>query len=488
MSDQIPLSDPDLSADEVQAVKAALQLTKLSGGELVERFEAAFARRLGRRHAVAVASGTLGMLLALKAQGIGPGDEVITSSYSWRETAHAIVLAGARPVFSEIDYWSGTLATNLIAPRITERTKAIIAANTNGHPAPWGPLRELSEHRGIPLIEDSTEAIGSTYRSAPVGSFGRCSVFDFSHPAAITCGEGGMVATDDDSLAATIRHLRSRRGDERGSVVMGAFPPIQAAMSEVAAALGLAQLTRIDEVLLNRQRIEQLYYRHIRSFEGIKDPYTAPEADEVHWLLYVVHLGTRFTRSGRDAIVEDLRQAGIDAAAYAHPLHTQRHYIDLGHRRSDLPVTEKVADRALALPLHKNLSESQIAFIVATRKDASANGGAGAPHSRSQGPPKPHITLLPIGTIITAEPGTTLLSALTGAGVALDHRCGGGASCGTCHLFVQSGIKTVSRMGPGESGMLDAIPGVGSKSRLACQTRLGTDDIAVELLSFASGR
>jgi perosamine synthetase len=374
----IPLSDPHITAAEIEAVSQVLGSPRVSAGPAAEAFERAFAAYCGRKYAVAVSSGTMGMLLVLKAHGIGPGDEVIASAYSWRETAHAIALAGATPVFADIDYWAGTLAPAKAEACITDKTRAIVACNNNGHPAPWAPFRELASARGLILIEDSTEAIGSVYKGQRVGSFGDCAVFDFSQPGPITCGEGGMIVTDDETTAFAIRRLRSRLPQERSSVVVAAVAPYQAAMSDLSAALGLAQLNRIDEILALRKVVEGLYFKYIKSFEGIKDPYIAPDVDEVHWFLYTVHLGTRFSRSSRDAIVEDLKTEEIEAVAYSHPLHLQRHYFDLGHRRGSLFVTEKVADRAVALPFHPHLTETQIAFIVETMKDASINIGAGA--------------------------------------------------------------------------------------------------------------
>lgn len=379
MQTSLLLSDPDISAAELEAVSAVLQSPQLSGGPVAVEFETAFAEYTGRKHAVAVSSGTLGILLTLRAYGVRPGDEVIASPHSWRETAHAIVLSGASPRFADIDYWAGTLAPDKAELRITSNTRAIIAGNTNGHPAPWAEFRDLADRRGLVLIEDSTEAIGSVYRGAHVGSFGDCAVFDFSQPGALTCGEGGMIVTDDDDVASKLRSLRSHRSDERSSVVIGATAPYQAGMSDLAAALGLAQLRRIDEILARRKRIERWYFEYVKSFEGIKDPYIAPEVDEIHWFLYLVHLGTRFSRSSRDAIVEDLRTERIEAAPYSRPLHLQRHYFDLGFRRGDYPVTEKVADRAVALPFHAHLDEDQIAFVAGTMKDASINVGAGSP-------------------------------------------------------------------------------------------------------------
>jgi len=378
MPSRIVLSDPDLSNAELQAVQDVLQQENFSYGEIGEKFEEAFASKVARRDAVAVSSGSMGLRLVLQALGIGPGDEVVCSSHSWKETAHAIATVGARPVFAEIDYWSGTLDATRVEARITDRTRAIVASNTNGHPAPWGDLEALAAKTGIVLLEDSTEAIGSSWKNRPVGSFGRASVFDFSHPSVLACGEGGLITTDDELLASRLRCLRGRRPDERASVVASGVPSFQAGMSEISAALALAQLNRLDGILLRRQHTERLYQKHIRSFEGIKDPYLSPDATEVHWMLYVVHLGKRFTRSSRDAIVDDLRTSGIEAAAYSVPLHTQRAYVDQGYRRGDFPTTERIADRAVALPLHRNISEEQIAFIVSTMKDASVNVGAGA--------------------------------------------------------------------------------------------------------------
>jgi perosamine synthetase len=374
----IPLSDPDITLAEIGAVDALLRSPRISSGPVTEAFEAAFAAYLGRKYAVAVPSGTLGLLIALRALDIGPGDEVIASAHSFRETAHAISLAGARPVFADIDYWAGTLVPAKVEARITGKTKAIVAGNANGHPAPWSELRAIAVQHRLALLEDSTEAIGSRYKGELVGTFGDASVFDFSQPSALTCGEGGMVVTDDIDLAVTLRRYRSHRLDERSSVVVSATAPYQAGMSDLSAALGLAQLNRLNEILERRRLVEHLYYHHVQSFEGIKDPYVGPDVTEVNWFLYLVHLGTRFTRSSRDAIVEDLRVEKVEAAAYCNPLHLQRHYFDLGYRRGDLLVTEKIADRAVALPFHTHLTDDQIAFIVETMKDASINVGAGS--------------------------------------------------------------------------------------------------------------
>jgi perosamine synthetase len=374
----IPLSDPDISLLELDAVADVLKSPRLSQGPAVASFESAFATYVDRKHGVATASGTLALLIALKAMGIGPEDEVIASPYSWHQIAHAVALCGAKLVFADIDYWSGTLLPEKVEAKITTNTRAILVGNTNGHPAPWLAMREVATRHGLRLIEDSTEAIGSTYQGRRVGGFGDCAIFDFSQPSALTCGEGGMVVTDDPELASKIRYLRSRRMDERFSVVVTGHAPYQAGMNELTAALALTQLQRIDQILDRRKQVEETYYDYVKSFEGIKDPYIGPDVTEVHWFLYLVHLGTRFSKSSRDAIVNDLHTEKIEAAAYCQPQHLQAFYTNQGYRKGDFLVTEKVADRIIALPFHAHLSEDQVGFIVQTAKDASVNIGAGS--------------------------------------------------------------------------------------------------------------
>jgi perosamine synthetase len=375
----IPLNDPDITEAELDAVQAVLSGTRLSNGPMVGKFEAAFGEYLGRKYAIAVPSGTIGLQLTLLGMGIGPGDEVICSPYSFRETVHAVSLAGARPVFVDIDYWAGTIVPEKVQKAITEKTKAIIGTNNNGHPAPWPALREVVKGTRIALIEDSTEAIGSRLKDQLVGTFGDVSIFDFAQPSLLTCGEGGMIVTDDVDIAVAARRYRSHRLDELNSIVVTMAPSMQAQMSDVSAALGLTQLQRLEEILEKRRLIEHFYFKHVSSFEGIKDPYMAPDVTEVNWFLYAVHLGTRFSKSSRDAIIEDLQVEHVEAAPYCTtPLHLQRHYFELGYRKGGFLVTEKVADRAVALPFHAHLTEDQIEFIVATMKDASINVGAGS--------------------------------------------------------------------------------------------------------------
>lgn len=378
----ISLYEPECGERELQLVNAVLQSTRWGDGPMLESFERAFAGWVGRRHAVAVGSGTLGTWIALRALGIGPGDEVVCATHSWHQVAQAITLAGATPVFADINYWTGSLSPEKAALKIGPRTRAILAGNTNGHPADWRALRALADAHGVALIEDSSEALGSRYLGQTVGTFGDVSVFDFSQPSALCTGEGGMLVTDDDALVHELRYLRQRRLSDRHSVSVGSRVPLQAGMSELTAALGLAQLTGLDERLAARKQVEVWYHQQMQSFEGVKPPYLAENVDEVHWMLYVVHLGKRFTASARAQMIDDLRAGGIEAAAYSHPLHQQHHYMEasgaIGHQRGLLRDTDRIGDRALALPLHTQMDATQVQYIVTTLKDTATNVGAGA--------------------------------------------------------------------------------------------------------------
>jgi dTDP-4-amino-4,6-dideoxygalactose transaminase len=380
--ESISLFEPECGPREIELVNAVLQSSRWGDGPMLEGFEQAFAGWVGRKYAVAVGSGTLGTWIALRAMGIGPGDEVICTSHAWHQVAQAITLAGATPVFSDINYWTGSLNPEKAALKITPNTRAILAGNTNGHPADWDALRALADAHDLKLIEDSTEALGSRYKGRTVGSFGDVAVFDFSLPSALCTGEGGMLVTDDDNLIHELRYLRQRRIADRNSVSVGSRVPLQAGMSELTAALGLAQLAELDERLAMRKEVEGWYLTHMESFEGVKPPYISEDADEVNWMLYVVHLGKRFTLSARAQMIDDLKSCGVETAAYSHPLHQQFYYMNtggaIGHQRGLLRDTDRIGDRALALPLHTQLDDEQVKYIVKTLKDTATNVGAGA--------------------------------------------------------------------------------------------------------------
>lgn len=376
--DWLALSDPDIGTDEMEQALLTLRSPQLSMGPKVAEFERAFAAWVGRPQGVAVSSGTLGACLLLKAWGVGMGDEVITTGYAWHQVAHAIALVGATPVLVDIDYWSGCIDPASAERAIGPRTRVLLASNVNGHPADWAALRALADRHGLKLLEDSTEAIGSRYQGRHVGTFGDAAVFDFSQPSALCTGQGGMLLCNDAGLADELRYLRERRVDDRRSVSVGSRVPWQAGMGELEAAVGLAQLGRIGDILLRRKRVEACYHGEMQSFEGIKPPYLADQVDEVHWMLYQVHLGKRFTASARNQLIEDMASNNLSTAAFCQPLHQQFFYQQQGWKRGALPNTERIADRSMVLPFHGHLDADHIRFIVKTLKDASVNVGAGA--------------------------------------------------------------------------------------------------------------
>ncbi len=405
----------------------ALASQRLSQGPRVEAFEEAFARYTGRSYAVAVSSGTAGLLLALKAYGIGPGDEVLAAAYSWRETAHAIMLAGATPVFVDVDYWSGVMVPGKVALRITPATRAILAGNTNGHPAPWHALARTGYGALAGAARGLERGHRLEYQNRIVGSFGDCAVFDFSQPASLCCGEGGMVVTDDADIARALRSsTRSPSGRARllrRQRARALSVDNERAVGGRGASCSLRESARFSS---SARYIEGVYFEHIKSFEGIKDPYVAPEVDVAHWLLYLVHLGTRFSRSACDAIVEDLRRERIEAyallpaAAHCSAITWMQ---DPANRPRQTAVTEKLADRAIALPFHRHLSEEQIAFIVSTlegciderrrrRRDLLTAGSFSIISGESE---MPNMTVMPINKTVPAAEGASILQAMLAA-------------------------------------------------------------------------
>lgn len=374
----LELSDADISNAEISVLSSMLEDANLSDGRMTEAFEDAFARYTGRDYAIAFNSPGMALYVLMQALGYGESDEVICGPYSWYQTPNAIALAGAKPVFSDIDYWSHCLSPKKAADKVTENTRAIMVNNANGQPADWDKFQELAKEKGLFLIEDSSEAIGSIYRGKKVGSFGDASLFAFAQPGPLVCGEGAMIVTDDKELYIKMRHMRKREDGDDFSVVITGTLPYNCGMHNLTAALGLVQLKRIDSILESRKKIEALYADAIQFFEGIKPPYTADGVEEIHWFTYSVHLGTRFTASARNAILEDLHENGIEARDFCRPTYIQQYFVERGIRKGECGVCEKVADRSVALPFHAGLDKDRIDFIIETLKDAATNTGAGA--------------------------------------------------------------------------------------------------------------
>lgn len=373
-NDDIPLSRPDLSEIEIEAVLDVLRSGRLSIGPVQEEFEALVARRTGRSHAVAVSSGTAGLHLSLIALGVGPGDEVITTPFSFIASANAILYVGATPVFVDIDSQSLNMNPAKLQAAITSKTKAILAVEAFGNPVHMDDYRRIAAQNEIPLIEDACEGLGGAWRDRPIGSFGRVAVFGFYPNKQITTGEGGMIVTDDDTLADLCRSLRNqgRRtptiddSTDAGSWLAHERLGYNYRLSEVAAAIGVGQMKRLNHLLDSRREVAETYMRHLMGNEFLVLPTIEPAVD-MSWFVFVVRLTEEFNAHERDRIIMGMRRHDIGAAAYFPCIHLQPFYRELfGHTPGDFPVAERISQRTIALPFHNRLTERECDLVSQT--------------------------------------------------------------------------------------------------------------------------
>ncbi len=374
MSETIPLSLPDITDDEVRAVIGTLRSGRLSMGPRIEEFERLVASRVRRPYAIAVSSGTAGLHLALASLGVGPGDEVITPAFSFVASANCILYVGARPVFVDCDPRSLNMRPRDVEAKITERTKAIIAVEVFGNPAGMPELAKLSMKYEIPLIEDSCEGLGGRLGRDPIGAFGRVAVFGFYPNKQVTTGEGGMIVTHDDHLADTCRSMRNHgRAPKTAAHASGLGTRIDHErigfnyrMSEITAALGAAQMKRIDNLIEARQHIAESYTRRLMGNSDLMIPTVEPETF-MSWFVYVVRLSDRFTEDDRDEVIEGLRRHEIGASNYFPPIPLLSFYQRMfGYKPGDFPVAESISHRTIALPFFPQMTDREVDLVCQT--------------------------------------------------------------------------------------------------------------------------
>ncbi|MCA9298489.1 MAG: DegT/DnrJ/EryC1/StrS family aminotransferase, partial [Phycisphaerales bacterium] len=353
---EIPLSRPDITDAEINAVVETLRSGRLSIGPRLQAFEDAVARRASCRHAVGVSSGTAGLHLVMRALGIGPGDEVITTPFSFVASANAILYVGAKPVFVDIDTRTLNMVPALVERAVTPRTRAILAVDVFGNPTHMDRYASIAAQHEIPLIEDCCEALGSTLRGRPAGSFGRVGVFGFYPNKQITTGEGGMIVTDDERLANACRSMRNqgRPVDAPTSVGLTGLLHVTLGynyrLSEIAAAMGVEQMARLDQMLERRRAVANAYIERLAGNTELVLP-TMTEEASISWFVFVVRLSTEYAEEERDRILSGLLNHEIGAATYFPPIHLQPFYRSMfGFERGAFPVTESVASRTIALP------------------------------------------------------------------------------------------------------------------------------------------
>ena len=367
---EIPLSRPDLSVLEERLVLEAMRSERLSIGPMQEQFEEMVAQQAGCRHGVAVSSGTVGLHLALTALGIGPGDEVITTPFSFIASANCILYAGATPVFCYICPKSLNMDPSALESAITPRTRGVVAVETLGNPRHMDAYATICARHGIPLIEDSCEALGTRYRSRPCGSFGRVGVFGFYANKQITTGEGGMIVTDDDGIADLCRSLRNHgrpidMGGSLGSWLHHERLGFNARLSELNCAMGVAQMRRLETLIERRRDVAAIYMNRLMDSRALVLP-TVEDGCEMSWFVFVVRLATDYSHLERDRILRGLRQHDIGCADYFPCIHLQAPYRQRGFTPGMFPIAESVSQRTIALPFHSRLSEREVDLVCQT--------------------------------------------------------------------------------------------------------------------------
>ena len=377
----IPMSCPDLTAAEADAVRDVLESNHLSLGPRLPEFEAAFASRIGRSHAVAVSSGTAALHLAVLASGIGKGDLVITSPFSFIASANCLLYEGAIPVFVDVDPVTGNIdparvdaaVSDLAGGREGRRwlprsvrdsirpdvaARAILPVHAFGQPADMTAIAETADRHGLIVIEDACEAIGSAHRGRETGTYGVASCFAFYPNKQMTTGEGGMLATDSDEVANICRSLRNQGRDVFDAWLSHSRLGYNYRLTDIACALGIVQLGRLDDMLARRAQVAAWYHDRLRDVARVTLPAVVPSTTRMSWFVYVVRLESR---DERRAVMRTLADAGIPSRPYFTPIHLQPFYVEtFGYRQGDFPITEMLGECSLALPFSSVMTEQQV--------------------------------------------------------------------------------------------------------------------------------
>jgi perosamine synthetase len=359
----IPLARPVLGEAEERAVIDVLRSGQLSLGPRVGEFERLFAARVGAQLASAVSSGTAGLHLALRAVGVGEGDEVLTSPFSFVASANAALYERARPVFADIDPLTLNLDPASAAAAVTERTKALLPVHIFGYPADLPAFERLAERHGLAIVEDACEALGAAHADGtPVGGRGHPAVFGFYANKQLTTGEGGMVTLSDPAMKERIDSERNQgRAPDMGWLDHDRLG-FNYRLSDIACALGIAQLERLEEMLTGRVGVASLYREALAGIEGLDLPCLDRGGDVRGWFVFVVQLPRGVDR---DETVRALMAEGIQSKPYLPAIHLMSFYRErFGHREGEFPVCEDVAARSLALPFFPEMSEGQVARVA----------------------------------------------------------------------------------------------------------------------------
>lgn len=370
--DYLPFSPPDITEADIEAVTAVLRSGWITRGPECERFEKALASYTGAHHAVVVSSATAGLFLTLKLAGIGNGDEVITSPYTFAATANVIIHTGAKPVFADVDEDTLNIDPEEILKKITPRTKAIIAVHFAGHPADLVAIREIAMFNRLLLIEDAAHAIGAALGNEKIGSGKNPSVFSFHAVKNITTAEGGAVLTNDEALAKRLR-LLSLHGQTKD-----AFEKLKAGnwqyditvagykfnMTDIQAALGRSQLERIEEIRKKRLAISRAYTEFLKNYDFVKIPVVKKGAKHA-WHLYPIKIDFSALSIDRDGFIRALAAENISSNVHFIPVHTMSFYrTTFGYEPYDFPVAYENYLKEVSLPIHSRMVESDVNDVI----------------------------------------------------------------------------------------------------------------------------
>ena len=365
MTAPIPLARPNITDAEIEAVVAVLKTPMLSLGPQLPAFEEAFAQYCGTNEAVACSSGTAGLHLLMLALGVGPGDEVITTPFSFVASANCALMAGADVVFADLDPDTWNIDPERVAAAVTDKTKVIIPVDVFGQVADLDPILELAHGRGIAVVEDSCEALGSTYKGQQAGSRADAGVFGFYPNKQITTGEGGMIVTNRAEVAELCRSLRNQGRDGGGGWLAHPRLGYNYRLSDINCALGLAQLGRVEEIIGERSRVASLYRQRLAGDSRLQLQKVHPDV-EMSWFVFVVRLSDEYDEARRDQILRDLRDRGVQCSNYFVPIHLQPFYRErFGFKEGDFPICEALASRTIALPFHHELTEADVDRVCA---------------------------------------------------------------------------------------------------------------------------
>lgn len=365
-TEPITMSAPDISDRERELVRQVLDSGTLSGGHFTAQFERQMCRLLDVGHAVAVSSGTAGLHSAVIAAGLRESDEVITTPFSFVASANCVLFERAVPVFADIDPETLNIDPARIEACITPRTRGIIVVHVFGQPCDMDAVNEIARRRGLFVIEDACEALGAEYKGRPVGSLGDAAVFAFYANKQITTGEGGVVVSNRGDIAAQVASLRNQGRDPGDSWLRHVRLGFNYRLSELHAAIGVAQLERLETLLANRARVAAGYTQRLSGVDGLELPRAASTTTRMSWFVYVVRLSPRVDR---DHVILSLQERGVPARAYFPPIHLQPYFRESGHSEGTLPITEREAARTLALPFHGRMTDGQLDYVCAQLQD-----------------------------------------------------------------------------------------------------------------------